>query len=474
MDAYLDTGTTISLVSSRFIRFDDLVPLNICGVKTGEGGVTLTEGEIEGEVQVGNRKILQKFQAFDTDTFEAVLGTDFFVQNEWIKYLSLQEPTHLLVVNEEQEWEAIPLKETKCPRSTLKTLKSFALALDSEVKQDIIIATLSLHRTENYTLNSAAKRDAFRELGLNPNMCNGDFVELFASKENANAEYFCTSKTNNTWCYDWGKLGAWKVVYANPTFSKILHRLVKVYMDQSTLPLVIPEGKKWEEKEKLWGPFLEKLTVTKLLLPDVPLYRLNPEEEVLPKPRWRTAIYLVSGKNVSSNPMENVSEEIKKFVLKHHRGYGKEEMMKNFPDVDKSKEEHKFETPKFQVEEVVQESRKEARESQEESEETSDKSGSMSEAPSEPTIPFSNDSYTTMDYDDLVANLCLEEVEPLEAPSTLPKLLTPKNFFHTFQYHLNRRRVKETNENSVSYTHARVKIRPLLQKKIWKKLVSFY
>ena len=35
----------------------------------GEGGVTLTEGEIEGEVQVGDQKVLQKFQAFDTDAF---------------------------------------------------------------------------------------------------------------------------------------------------------------------------------------------------------------------------------------------------------------------------------------------------------------------------------------------------------------------------------------------------------------------
>ena len=61
---------------------------------------------------------------------------------------------------------------------------------------------------------------------------------------------------------------------------------------------------------------------------------------------------------MSSNPMENVSEEIKKFVLKHHRGYGKEEMIKRFPDEDESKEEYKFETPKFQVEEVVQESPK--------------------------------------------------------------------------------------------------------------------
>ena len=146
------------------------------------------------------------------------------------------------------------------------------MALDREVKTEGILATLSLHRTENYTLDSAAKRDAFRELGLNLNTCNGDFVELFASKENTDAEYFCTPKTNNTWWYDWGKLGAWKMLYASPPFSKVLHTLVKVYVDQATVPLVISEGKKWEEEAKLWEPLLERLTVTKLLLPDVPLY----------------------------------------------------------------------------------------------------------------------------------------------------------------------------------------------------------
>ena len=403
---------------------------------------------------MGDRKVLQKVQAFDTDAFEDVLGTDFFAQNEWIKYLSLQEPTHLLVVNEEQEWEAIPLKETECPRPTLRTVKSFPLALDSEVKQESILATLSLHRAENYTLDSAAKREAFRELGINPNTCNGDFVELFASKENANAEYFCTPETNNTWWYDWGKLGAWKMLYANPPFSKILHTFVKVYMDQATVALVFPEGKKWEEKEKLWGPLLEALTVTKLLLLDVPLNGLNATEKDLPKPRWRTAMYLVSGKNVSSNRMENVSEEMKKFVLKHHRGYGKEEMMKKFPDVDESKEEYKFETPKFQVEEVVQEGPKEAAETQVESEETSDESGSISEAPSESTIPFSNNSYTTMDYDDLVANLFLEEVEPLEAPSTPSETPSPdKLLSHVSVPHESM--TSEGDERKLHLLHAR-------------------
>ena len=91
-------------------------------------------------------------------------------------------------MNEEQEWEAIALKETKCPRPTLKTLKSFPLALNREVKQESILATLSLHRAENYTLDSAAKRDVFQKLRLNPNTCNGNLVQLFASKENADVE----------------------------------------------------------------------------------------------------------------------------------------------------------------------------------------------------------------------------------------------------------------------------------------------
>ena len=41
------------------------------------------------------------------------------------------------------------------------------------------------------------------------------------------------------------------MLYANPPFSKILHTLVNVYVDQATVALVIPKGKKWEEKEKL-------------------------------------------------------------------------------------------------------------------------------------------------------------------------------------------------------------------------------
>ena len=130
------------------------------------------------------------------------------------------------------------------------------MALNSKVKHESILATLRPHRTENYTLDSATKGDTIEEFGLNPNTRNGDFVELLASKDNAEAEYFCTPKSNNSWWYDCGTLGAWKMFYAKPPFSRILHTLVKVYMDQATVALVFPQGKKWAEKEKLWGSLL--------------------------------------------------------------------------------------------------------------------------------------------------------------------------------------------------------------------------
>ena len=263
LDAYLDTGATISLISSRFVNQNDLVPTNICGAKTGDGGITLIEGEVQGEVQVGDKRILQNFQVFNTDAFEVVLGTDFFETNKWIRYLSLQTPTHLLVVNEEDKWEAIQLKEAKSPRPTVKMLESVPLALDSECKYESIRAMLNLHRTENYIPDATAKRHAFRELGFDPNLGDGDFVELSASKENADMVYYCTPNENNTWWYDWGKLAKWKTLYANPPFSKIQHTLTKVWVDQEKLFLVVPEGKQRGKKKEKWGSLLEKLAATK-------------------------------------------------------------------------------------------------------------------------------------------------------------------------------------------------------------------
>ena len=52
----------------------------------------------------------------------------------------------------------------------------------------------------------------------------------------------------------------------------------KTYADKARLCLVVPEGKQWDKVREKWKPLLEKLMVTKLLLPDFPLYQRDPEE----------------------------------------------------------------------------------------------------------------------------------------------------------------------------------------------------
>ena len=80
---------------------------------------------------------------------------------------------------------------------------------------------------------------------------------------------------------------------------------------------------------------------------------------MLPKPRWRTSMYIVAGKNAETKLNDYMPEDVRKFVLKHNKGWGKEEMMKKFPEVQESKKEEKGEVPKFEVEQVVKESSKE-------------------------------------------------------------------------------------------------------------------
>ena len=75
--AHLDTGATATLVALKHVLHLDLNEDEVFGVKIGDGRVKLTEGHVEGEVHVGARKKKAQFSAFDTDAFDAVVGTDF-------------------------------------------------------------------------------------------------------------------------------------------------------------------------------------------------------------------------------------------------------------------------------------------------------------------------------------------------------------------------------------------------------------
>ena len=211
-----------------------------------------------------------------------------------------------------------------------------------------------------------------------------------------------------------GQVRGVEVTLRQPPFSKILYVLCKAWLDQARVLLVVPEGNRWDKTEKKWRSLLQKMSVTKLLLPDVPLYRLDPQEAVMPKPSWRTAMYIVSGKNVSLTPSD-FDPDVLNCVLKHHKGWRKEEMLKKFPEAKESKEEELV-IPKFEVDEVEREVTKGEEQDTEGEEESQDEGEALSDVPSVSTVPYNNDSFTTMDYDDLVSNLFLEEVEPIDAP----------------------------------------------------------
>ena len=102
-------------------------------------------------------------------------------------------------------------------------------------------------------------------------------------------------------------------------------------IDRARLVLVVPEGNKWEGKGAKWKELLEILTISKIILPDLPMYSQDESEEILPKPSWRTCSYLLDG-DTKPVPMEELDQEEVQWVTRQNRGWGKAKMLSKFPD----------------------------------------------------------------------------------------------------------------------------------------------
>ena len=59
-------------------------------IRMGDGHVVHSCGDCEVEVPMGSRTIAHPFYVMDTESFDFVSGTDFFVQFSQIKFLTLQ------------------------------------------------------------------------------------------------------------------------------------------------------------------------------------------------------------------------------------------------------------------------------------------------------------------------------------------------------------------------------------------------
>ena len=93
----MDTGATISIVAKKILPCGGLKnTLTTAAIRMGDGRVVHSCGDCEVEVPMGSQTIAHRFYVMDTEAFDFVLWTDFFVQHSHIQSLTLQAPYLLL------------------------------------------------------------------------------------------------------------------------------------------------------------------------------------------------------------------------------------------------------------------------------------------------------------------------------------------------------------------------------------------
>ena len=119
----LDTGATISIVAKKRLPRGDLKNiLPTAAIRMGDGHVVHSCGDCEVEVPMGSRSIAHRFYVIDTEAFDFLLGTDFFVEHSQILSLTLQAP-YVLQVDHGDGWESVPLEQSVHRSSYLRVWK---------------------------------------------------------------------------------------------------------------------------------------------------------------------------------------------------------------------------------------------------------------------------------------------------------------------------------------------------------------
>ena len=89
----LDSGATISIVVQKILPRGNLKnAMPTAAIRMENGNVVQSGGDCEIDVPMGSRSIAHRFYVMDTEAFDFVLGTDFFVEHAQILSLTLQAP----------------------------------------------------------------------------------------------------------------------------------------------------------------------------------------------------------------------------------------------------------------------------------------------------------------------------------------------------------------------------------------------
>ena len=177
----LDTWATISIVAKKILPCGDLKNiLPTAAIRMGDGHLVHSCGDCEVEVPMGSRSIAHRFYVIDTEAFDFVLGTVFFVEHSNIISLTLQAP-YILQVDHGDGWESVPLEQSEHTFSYLRVCK--------REPSTIMVAS----KTEDYQLLGDVLDQCLRELGYSREDLN---VELFASDKQHVLDLFCSKRKN--------------------------------------------------------------------------------------------------------------------------------------------------------------------------------------------------------------------------------------------------------------------------------------
>ena len=219
----LDTGATISIVAKKMLPCGSLKnTMATAAIRMGDGHVVHSCGDCEVEVPMGSWTIAHRFYVMDTEAFDFVLGTDFFVQHSQIQSLTLQAP-YLLYVDHGSGRESVPLEQSEHTSSYLR--------LSKEEPSNMMAAS----KTEDYQLLGEVLDQGLKELGYSREDLS---VELFASDKQHVLDLYCSKGKNCSYKFYWPSFG---MAYGNPRFSELGKVLTKVALERSSMALCSPD-----------------------------------------------------------------------------------------------------------------------------------------------------------------------------------------------------------------------------------------
>ena len=191
-------------------------------IRMGDGLVVHSCGDCEVVVPMGSRTIAQRLYVMNTEAFDFVLGTDFFLQLSQIQSLTLQAP-YLLYMDHGNGTESVPVERSEHTSSHLRASK--------EEPSNMMAAS----KTEDYQLFGKVLDQGVQELGYSREDLS---VELFASDKQHVLDLYCSRGKNCCYKFYWPSLG---MAYGRPRFSELGKVLTEVALERSRMVLCSPD-----------------------------------------------------------------------------------------------------------------------------------------------------------------------------------------------------------------------------------------